>query len=105
MNAPAYFCEIVCLANSRQNSGRCIAGKLIDGPQAGEWVRPPHQPRAQYQKWVGFERNYTHQPPAPRAIPKDLGDESSPKSFGIITLSMKAPALWSSVRRTVQSLM
>ncbi len=23
-------------------------------------------------------------PPAPRAIPKDLGDESSPKSFGII---------------------
>jgi len=40
MNAPAYFCEIVCLANSRKNSGRCIAGKLIDGPQAGEWVRP-----------------------------------------------------------------
>jgi hypothetical protein len=40
MSAPAYFCEIVCLANSRKNSGRCIAGKLIDGPQAGEWVRP-----------------------------------------------------------------
>jgi hypothetical protein len=40
MNAPAYFCEIVCLANSRKHSGRCIAGKIIDGPQAGEWVRP-----------------------------------------------------------------
>jgi hypothetical protein len=40
MAAPAYFCEIVCLANSRKLSGRCIAGKIIDGPRAGEWVRP-----------------------------------------------------------------
>jgi hypothetical protein len=40
MNAPAYFYEIVCLANSRKHSGRCIAGKILGGPQAGEWVRP-----------------------------------------------------------------
>ena len=32
--------EIICLANSRKYSGRCIAGKeLIDG-RIGEWVRP-----------------------------------------------------------------
>lgn len=37
--------RIVCLANSRKMSGRCIAGKVTDVPYA--WVRPvserPHQ--------------------------------------------------------------
>ena len=30
--------QIVCLANSRKLSGRCVAGKLLDG--SGQWVRP-----------------------------------------------------------------
>ncbi len=32
--------EIVCLANSRKYSGRCIAGKEILGDQVGKWIRP-----------------------------------------------------------------
>jgi hypothetical protein len=32
--------RIVCLANSRKLSGRCIAGRVFDGRRAGEWVRP-----------------------------------------------------------------
>lgn len=31
--------RIVCLANSRKRSGRCVAGKLFDSPQH-EWIRP-----------------------------------------------------------------
>ena len=29
---------LVCLANSRKQSGRCVAGKLLDG--SGRWIRP-----------------------------------------------------------------
>lgn len=32
--------RIVCLANSRKLSGRCIAGREWDGEQAGDWIRP-----------------------------------------------------------------
>ena len=32
--------RIICLANSRKTSGRCIAGRVIDGPQALGWLRP-----------------------------------------------------------------
>ncbi|MFH1243802.1 MAG: RQC domain-containing protein, partial [Pseudomonadota bacterium] len=32
--------EIVCLANSRKYSGRCVAGKEILGDQVGKWIRP-----------------------------------------------------------------
>ena len=31
---------IVCLANSRKNGGRCVAGLEWDGEQAGDWIRP-----------------------------------------------------------------
>src|SRR5690349_10522146 len=31
---------IVCLANSRKLSGRCLAGKEVDGKAFGAWVRP-----------------------------------------------------------------
>jgi len=37
---PAYTITIVCLANSRKTSGRCVAGKVLDGGKLGEWVRP-----------------------------------------------------------------
>lgn len=36
-----YERTIICLANSRKPpSGRCIAGKELEGPRAGQWVRP-----------------------------------------------------------------
>lgn len=35
-----YVKRIVCLANSRKMSGRCIAGLEIEGNQVGGWIRP-----------------------------------------------------------------
>lgn len=35
-----YTKTIICLANSRKLSGRCIAGKEMDGSRVGAWVRP-----------------------------------------------------------------
>ena len=35
-----YEKTIVCLANSRKKSGRCIAGKEIIHNQPGQWIRP-----------------------------------------------------------------
>ena len=35
-----YEKTIVCLANSRKKSGRCIAGKEIIHNQSGQWIRP-----------------------------------------------------------------
>ncbi len=32
--------RIVCLANSRKISGRCVAGREWDGKTAGNWIRP-----------------------------------------------------------------
>ena len=38
---PATSKRIVCLANSRKLSGRCIAGKeILDNGRLGEWIRP-----------------------------------------------------------------
>jgi len=36
----AYVKTIVCLANSRKLTGRCVAGKEWDGQRVGEWCRP-----------------------------------------------------------------
>src|SRR3989304_8323760 len=35
-----YTKKIVCLANSRKLSGRCIAGKEVLDTEYGEWIRP-----------------------------------------------------------------
>src|ERR1700742_4747290 len=35
-----YVKRIICLANSRKISGRCIAGKEIAGKGFGGWIRP-----------------------------------------------------------------
>ena len=36
-----YEKKVICLANSRKPpSGRCIAGKEIQGEQSGQWIRP-----------------------------------------------------------------
>ena len=36
----SYTKTIVCLANSRKLTGRCVAGKEWDGQRAGSWCRP-----------------------------------------------------------------
>ena len=36
----SYPKRFVCLANSRKQSGRCIAGLEIEGGQVGGWIRP-----------------------------------------------------------------
>jgi len=38
--APNYYKKIVCLANSRKMSGRCLAGKEVTRPGYGGWIRP-----------------------------------------------------------------
>ncbi len=35
-----YVKSIVCLANSRKTSGRCVAGKIVGGADSGQWLRP-----------------------------------------------------------------
>jgi hypothetical protein len=35
-----YKMRILCLADSRKNSGRCVAGRVIGGEQHGQWIRP-----------------------------------------------------------------
>ena len=37
---PAYTKDILCFANSRKTSGRCVAGREIIENGLGEWVRP-----------------------------------------------------------------
>jgi hypothetical protein len=38
--APKYTKTIICLANSRKITGRCVAGKEVGGGGPGAWVRP-----------------------------------------------------------------
>jgi hypothetical protein len=37
---PKYTKTIICLANSRKMSGRCLAGREIDGEKIDAWIRP-----------------------------------------------------------------
>jgi len=37
---PDYDKTIVCLANSKKMSGRCVAGKSYEDDEFGEWIRP-----------------------------------------------------------------
>jgi hypothetical protein len=37
---PNYNKTILCLANSRKTSGRCIAGREIENGKLGPWIRP-----------------------------------------------------------------
>src|SRR5581483_3880507 len=38
--APKYTKTIICLANSRKITGRCVTGKEIGGGKVGGWIRP-----------------------------------------------------------------
>ncbi len=36
----SYIGTVLCLANSRKMSGRCVAGKAITPKGPGDWIRP-----------------------------------------------------------------
>ena len=40
MQPKPYTKKLVCLANSRKYSGRCLAGKELSQGRVGEWIRP-----------------------------------------------------------------
>jgi len=55
-SAPNAVKRIVCLANSRKLSGRCIAGREIISDQAGPWIRPVSN--REHQEVSEQERHY-----------------------------------------------
>jgi hypothetical protein len=48
--------RILCLANSRKLSGRCVAGREIAGQRPGPWIRPVSS--REHQEISDQERNY-----------------------------------------------
>jgi len=40
MATEPYVKKLLCLANSRKMSGRCVAGKEVSGSSFGAWIRP-----------------------------------------------------------------
>jgi len=48
--------RIVCLANSRKLSGRCIAGKEMIGKTIGDWIRPVSA--REHEEVSEYERQY-----------------------------------------------
>ncbi len=76
----AQFKRVVCLANSRKLSGRCVAGKELSKKELGQWVRPVSE--RPFQEVSEHERHY-QDGSDPRVL--DVVDvpikEHRPKSF------------------------
>lgn len=67
--------RIICLANSRKLSGRCIAGREILDGQPGNWIRPISD--REHQEVSEHERSYVN--------------GADPKVLDIIRLSLVGP--------------
>lgn len=67
--------RIVCLANSRKQSGRCVAGKELRGEGPGAWVRP------------------VSDRPFEELLPRDrrCRDGSEPRLLDLIDVPLRAP--------------
>ena len=67
--------RILCLANSRKISGRCVAGREIVNGQPGVWLRPVSDRQHQEISWD--ERHYE--------------DANDPQVLDIVSLPLIEP--------------